>query len=33
MIEMEIDGVSVRIGRGADARTVAAVIRALKADT
>ena len=33
MIEMEIDGVSVRIGRGADARTVAAVIRALKAGT
>jgi transposase len=31
MIEMEIDGVSVRVGRGADARTVAAVIRALKA--
>jgi transposase len=33
MIEMEIDGVSVRVGRGADARTVAAVIRALKAGT
>jgi transposase len=33
MIEMEIDGVSVRVGRGADARTVAAVIRALKAAT
>jgi hypothetical protein len=31
MIEMEIDGVSVRIGGGADARTVAVVIRALKA--
>jgi transposase len=33
MIEMEIDGVSLRIGRGADAKTVAAVIRALKAGT
>jgi transposase len=33
MIEMEIDGVSVRVGRGADARMVAAVIRALKAAT
>jgi transposase len=33
MIEMEIDGVSVRVQRGADARTVATVIRALKADT
>jgi transposase len=31
MIEMEIDGVAVRVGRGADAKTVAAVIRALKA--
>jgi transposase len=33
MIEMEIDGVAVRVGRGADAKTVAAVIRALKAGT
>jgi transposase len=33
MIEMEIDGVTVRVGRGADARTVAAVIRALKVGT
>jgi transposase len=33
MIEMEIGGVAVRIGRGADAKTVAAVIRALKAGT
>lgn len=33
MIEMEIDGVSVRVGRGADAETVAAVIRALRAGT
>lgn len=31
MIELEIDGVTMRVGRGADARTVAAVIRALKA--
>lgn len=33
MIELEIDGVAVRVGRGADAETVAAVIRALKAGT
>jgi transposase len=31
-IELEIDGVVVRIGRGAETRTVAAVIGALKAD-
>ena len=31
VIEVEIDGVTVRVGRGAEARTVAAVIRALKA--
>jgi transposase len=31
IIEVEIDGVTVRVGRGADAKTVAAVIRALKA--
>ena len=30
-IEVEIEGVSVRIGRGAEAKTVAAVLRALKA--
>jgi transposase len=30
VIELEIDGVAMRVGRGADARTVAAVIRALK---
>lgn len=30
-IELEIGGVTVRVGRGAEARTVAAVIRALKA--
>lgn len=33
VIELEIDGVAMRVGRGADARTVAAVIRALKAAT
>jgi transposase len=32
-IEVEIEGVSVRIGRGAEAKTVAAVLRALKAAT
>jgi transposase len=32
-IEIEIDGVRVRVGRGAAAKTVAAVLRALKADT
>ena len=32
-IEVEIDGVTVRVGRGANAKTVAAVIRALKAGT
>lgn len=31
LIELEIDGVVVRVGRGSDAKTVAAVIRALKA--
>lgn len=31
MIEVEIDGVTVRVSRGADAKTVAAVLRALKA--
>ena len=31
MIEVEIDGVTVRVGRGADAKTVRAVLRALKA--
>ncbi|RVD41973.1 IS66 family insertion sequence element accessory protein TnpB [Mesorhizobium sp. M4B.F.Ca.ET.169.01.1.1] len=33
VIELEIDGVAMRVGRGADAKTVAAVIRALKAAT
>ena len=33
IIEVEIDGVTVRIGGGADVKTVAAVIRALKAVT
>jgi transposase len=32
-IEVEIEGVSVRIGRGAEVKTVAAVLRALKANT
>ncbi|MER8817751.1 transposase [Mesorhizobium sp. M0142] len=31
VIELEIDGVAMRVGRRADARTVAAVIRGLKA--
>lgn len=31
VIEMEIGGVTVRIGRGAEAKTVAAIIHALKA--
>ncbi|MER8880720.1 transposase [Mesorhizobium sp. M0684] len=31
VIELEIDGVAMRVGRGADTKTVAAVIRALKA--
>ena len=33
MIEVEIDGVTVRVGRGADAKTVTAVLRALKDGT
>ena len=33
MIEVEIDGVTVRVGRGADAKTVTAVLRALKGGT
>jgi len=33
IIEVEIEGGSVRVGRGADAKTVAVVIRALKAGT
>jgi transposase len=32
-IEVEIEGVTVRIGRGVDAKTVAAVLRSLKAGT
>ena len=31
-IELEIDDVAIRVERGAEARTVAAIIRALKAD-
>jgi transposase len=30
VIEVQIDGVTVRVGRGAEAKTVAAVLRALK---
>jgi transposase len=33
LIEVEIGGMTVRIGRGADAKTVAAVVRALKSGT
>jgi transposase len=33
VIEVEIEGVTVRVGRGADAKTVAAVFCALKATT
>ena len=33
MIEVEIDGVTVRVDRGAEAKTVAAILRALKAGT
>jgi transposase len=33
MIEVEIDGVMVRVGRGADVKTVTAVLRALKDGT
>jgi transposase len=33
IIEVEIGGVSVRVGRGAGVETVAVVIRALKAGT
>jgi len=33
IIEIELDGVTVRVGRGAEAKTVAAVLRALKAST
>ena len=31
IIELTIDGMTVRVGRGADAKTIAAVLRALKA--
>ena len=31
-VELEIDGVTMRIGRGAETKAVAAIIRALKAD-
>jgi transposase len=31
MIEVEVDGVTIRVGRGADANTIAAIVQALKA--
>jgi transposase len=31
MIEVEVNGVTIRAGRGADANTIAAIVRALKA--
>src|SRR5882724_10332033 len=31
MIEVDVDGVTIRIGRGADATMIAAIVRALKA--
>lgn len=31
MIDIEVDGVTIRVGRGADANMIAAVVRALKA--
>ncbi|WP_247971104.1 IS66-like element accessory protein TnpA [Bradyrhizobium sp. 195] len=31
MIEVEVDGVTIRASRGADANTIAAIVRALKA--
>jgi transposase len=33
LIEIEISGMTVRIGRGADVKTVAAVLRALQSST
>ena len=30
-IEVEVDGVTIRAGRGADANTIAAIVQALKA--
>jgi len=31
VIEVEVNGVTIRVGRGADASTIAAIVRALKA--
>jgi transposase len=31
MIEVEVEGVTIRAGRGADANTIAAIVQALKA--
>jgi transposase len=33
VIEVEVDGVTIRAGRGADANTIAAIVQALKAST
>jgi transposase len=33
VVEVEIDGVTVRVGRGAEAKTIVAVIRALKGNS
>ena len=30
-IEVEVDGVTIRVGRGADVQTIAAIVQALKA--
>jgi transposase len=32
MIEVDVDGVTIRIGRGADVNTIAAIVQALKAN-
>jgi transposase len=32
MIEVDVDGVTIRVGRGADATMIAAIVRALKAN-
>jgi transposase len=32
MIEVEVEGVTIRVGRGADATTIPAVVQALKAN-
>ena len=32
MIEVDVDGITIRVGRGADATMIAAIVRALKAN-